>query len=83
MLLHNPTVRPAFPDGIASVTIGEDAHGADLAAKVNDVTETISRRKVVAVASDSGRCCAIRCTGRLPSYFRLLGHRATDDPDHK
>jgi hypothetical protein len=33
MLVHDPTVRQAFPDGIAWVTIGEDAHGADLAAR--------------------------------------------------
>jgi WD40 repeat protein len=45
MLVHNPTVQQAFPDGIVWVTIGEDARGPDLAAKVNDVTETISRSK--------------------------------------
>ena len=45
MMVHNPAVQQAFPDGIAWVTIGEDAHGADLAAKVNDVTETVSRSK--------------------------------------
>jgi hypothetical protein len=45
MLVHNPTVQEAFPDGIAWVTIGEDVHGPDVAAKVNDVTETVSRSK--------------------------------------
>ena len=45
MLVHDPTVQQAFPDGIAWVTIGEDARGPDLAAKVNDVTETVSRSK--------------------------------------
>ena len=38
-------MQQAFPDGIAWVTIGEDARGPDLAAKVNDVTETVSRSK--------------------------------------
>jgi hypothetical protein len=45
MLVHDPTVQQAFSDGIAWVTIGEDAEGADLAAKVNAVTETVSRSK--------------------------------------
>ena len=41
MLVHDPTVQQAFPDGIAWVTIGEDAQGPDLAAKLNDVTEAV------------------------------------------
>jgi WD40 repeat protein len=45
MLVRNPMVLEAFPDGIAWVTIGEDAGGPDLAAKVNDVIETVSRGK--------------------------------------
>jgi hypothetical protein len=45
MLVHDPAVQQAFPDGIAWVTIGEDAQGPDLAAEVNDVTETASRSK--------------------------------------
>jgi len=45
MLVHEHTVLEAFPDGIVWVTIGEDARGADVAAKVNAVTETVSRGK--------------------------------------
>jgi hypothetical protein len=45
MLVHDLRVQDAFPDGIAWVTIGEDADGADLAAKVNDLTQTVSRNK--------------------------------------
>jgi hypothetical protein len=45
MLVHDLEVLEAFSDGIAWVTIGEYARGPDLAAKVNDVTETVSRSK--------------------------------------
>ncbi|GIF17833.1 WD40 repeat protein [Actinoplanes tereljensis] len=34
MVAHDPAVRAAFPDGTAWVTVGEDAHGPELAASI-------------------------------------------------